>query len=169
MTNRRGRRERPTKRDHIRALLLHPEESYALREVAHLADMPVATLRRDVRAGHRDASKQRGTWRFTWQQAALVAFSRWTLAEVHDALGAVAATALPPLLALRSVTVELPEYILRGLEACAADRRMPFDHYLYWELIEFAGALPQRFVRQIPGFQEAYLFPGRTVSRAQRD
>ena len=71
----------------IRSLFLAPAESYTLREVARLTDTPVRALRREVARGGHDATKVRGEWRFAWRQADYVALQRWTLAEIHDALG----------------------------------------------------------------------------------
>jgi hypothetical protein len=52
---------------------------------------------------------------------------RWTLAEIQDALGSDAAAVLPPLLALRLVTVRLSEFIVGALESIAAEERTTFD------------------------------------------
>src|SRR5437763_7615675 len=93
----------------IQTLFLRPAESYALWEVARLTGIPVRALRREVARGGHDATKVRGQWRFAWRQAACIAMQRWTLAEVQDALGTDVANVLPPLLALRPVTVQLPE------------------------------------------------------------
>jgi hypothetical protein len=144
----------------IQTLFLQPAESYELREVARLTDIPVRALRRDVAAGLRDAEKVGGVWRFAWRQAAYVALERWTLAEIEDALGSDAATVLPPLLALRTVTVRLPEFIVRALEAVAADERTTLDATLHGELIDFAGSHLTRLQATIPGYRRAYLFPG---------
>jgi hypothetical protein len=144
----------------IRSLFLNPAESYSLPDVASLTDTPVRMLRREVAAGLRDAEKVRGTWRFLWRQAVYVAMERWTLAEIQDALGDDAAAVLPPLLALRSVTVRLPEYIVRALEAVAADDRTTVDAALGFELVEFAGTHLTRLQGVIPGYRQAYLFPG---------
>lgn len=81
-------------------------------------------------------------------------------AEIHDALGDDAASVLPPLLALRTVTVRLPEYIVRTLEAVAAEECTTVDAALGFELIEFAGMHLSRLEGSIPGFRRAYLFPG---------
>lgn len=78
-----------------------------------------------------------------------------------DALGADAATALPPLLTLRSVTLRLPEYIVRALETVAAEDRTTVDAFLSYELIEFAGTVVDHMETVHPGFRRAYLFPGR--------
>lgn len=65
----------------IQTLFLQPAESYALREVARLTDIPVRALRREVARGGHDATKVRGQWRFAWRQADCIAMQRWTLAE----------------------------------------------------------------------------------------
>lgn len=144
----------------IRSLFLAPANSYTLREVATLTDTPVRTLRREVARGLRDAEKVRGVWRFLWRQAVYVAMERWTLAEIQDALGADAANVLPPLLALRIVTVRLPEYIVRAFEAVATADGTTLDAALGFELIEFAGSNLTRLQSSIPGYRQAYLFPG---------
>jgi hypothetical protein len=145
----------------IQTLFLQPAESYSLAEVAYLMDTPVRTLRREVAAGLRDATKVRGTWRFLWRHAVYVAMERWTLAEIQDALGDAAAGVLPPLLALRTVTVRLPEYIVRAFEAIAAEDQTTLDAALGFELIEFAGAHLTRLEAVIPGYRQAYMYPGR--------
>jgi hypothetical protein len=144
----------------IQTLFLQPADSYALREVATLTNIPVRALRREVARGGHDATKVRGQWRFAWRQAACVAMQRWTLAEIQDALGDDATTVLPPLLALRAVTLRLPEYIVRALEVVADSDGTTIDHALYGELIDFAGTRTDQMERRIPGYQRAYLFPG---------
>ncbi|HSY48113.1 MAG TPA: hypothetical protein VLC46_04820 [Thermoanaerobaculia bacterium] len=144
----------------IQTLFLQPAESYTLREVADLTSTPVRALRRDVAAGLRDAEKVRGKWRFLWRHAAYVAMERWTLAEITDALGDAAAGVLPPLLALRAVTVRLPEYIIMALEAVAAEDGRTLDAALGFELVEFAGTHLTHLQDAIPGYRQAYLFPG---------
>jgi hypothetical protein len=155
---------KPTKdtdsKQSIQTLFLQPAESYALREVARLTGVPVRTLRRDVAAGLRDAEKVGSRWRFAWRQAAYVAMDKWSLVEIQDALGEAAASVLPPLLALREVTVRLPEYIIRAFEVIAAEAGTTVDAALGSELIEFAGAHLTDMQATIPGYRQAYLFPG---------
>jgi hypothetical protein len=146
-------------RQHIRAVFLERAEGYGLSEVARLVGIPAATLRRDVRSGNRDAAKISGRWRFTWRQLVFIALDRWSIADIHDALGADAADALPPLLALRTVTVRLPDYIVRALEAVADDNGQTLDECLYGELIDFAGTVSTHLDHRIPGYRRAYLFP----------
>lgn len=147
------------KRSHVRAVFLQPVESYDLAEAARLIGVPLTTLRREVQRRDRDAVKTGDGWRLTWRQLAILAFEQWTLAEIFDALGDDAAGVLPPLLALRTVTVRLPEYVLRALEMIAENRGTTLDHYLYWELIDFAGSPPLDVARRIPGYRKAYLYP----------
>ena len=148
-----------TKRERIRVVFINPAESYGLCEVARLTETSARTLRREAATGRRDASKVRGAWRFTWRQAVYVAMERWTLAEIQDALGTDAEAVLPPLLALRAVTIRLPEYMLRALETIAADERTTLDAALHGELIDFAGARASEMEAIHPGFRRAYLFP----------
>jgi hypothetical protein len=150
-----------TQQERIRAVFLHPAESYGLCEVARLTETPARKLRREAAAGDRDAAKVRGTWRFTWRQTVCLALECWTLAEIHEALGADAEGVLPPLLTLRTVTIQLPEYIIRALETVAADQGTTLDQFLYGELIDFAGSHSDRMEAMIPGYRHAYLFPGR--------
>jgi hypothetical protein len=144
----------------IKTLFLQPTESYGLREVATLTGTSIRALRREVALGTRDASKERGKWRFAWRQAVYVAMDRWSLVEIQDALGTDAARVLPPLLSLRAVTVRLPEYVIRALEAVAAQDRITIDAALYGELTDFAGTHLTHLQATIPGYREAYLFPG---------
>lgn len=154
-------RKRPHgQQQRIQTLFLQRAESYALPEVARLTGTSVRKLRREVAAGDRDADKVRGLWRFTWRQAVYVAMERWTLAEIHEALGTDAEAVLPPLLTLRVVTVRLPEFIVRALESIASENRTTIDAFLHGELIDFAGTVTDHMDRIHPGFRRAYLFPG---------
>jgi hypothetical protein len=150
----------PAKREAIRTVFLHRADSYGLPEVARLTGIPSDRLRREVAADRRDASKVRGRWRFTWRQLAYLAMAGWTLAEIHEALGDDAAVILPPLLTLRAVTVQLPEYVLRALETIATDDGATLDDCLYGELLDFAGSVCTRVGNRIDGYRSAYFFPG---------
>ncbi|HWW61651.1 MAG TPA: hypothetical protein VN181_09805, partial [Thermoanaerobaculia bacterium] len=107
----------------------------------------------------RDAYLVGNRWRFTWRQVGYMALRRWSLRDVHAALGPAADRVLPPLLALRSVTITLPEYIVRALETLASDRGTTVDEYLLSELVDFSGTVVVQVERRIPGHRHAYLFP----------
>jgi hypothetical protein len=68
---------------------------------------------------------------------------------------------LPPLLGLRTVTVRLPEYLVRAIELSAASNDTTVDDWLHHELVDFAGTVATTMERAIPGFRRAYLFPGK--------
>lgn len=146
---------------HIRELFLQRKPSYRLSEAGRLLGLTRKQLEREARADDEDAYRTNGRWRFTWRQVAHLAFRRWTLAEMHEALGCEARAALPPLLTLRSVTVRLPEYLVRAMEHEAASDDTTVDDWLHHELIDFAGSVAMRMERAVPGFRRAYLFPGR--------
>jgi hypothetical protein len=144
----------------IQTLFLHPAESYSLSEAARLIGVSPGVLRREAEADQREAYRSNGSWQFTWRQVACIALRRWTLAEIHAALGADAAIALPPLLSLRTLTVQLPEYLVHALETMADADATTVDDWLHRELVDFAGTVVERMEPILPGFRRAYLFPG---------
>jgi hypothetical protein len=146
-------------------LFLHAEESYDLATAARLVRMSAAALRREARRDWSGDYLRGRTWRFTWRQLARIAFHRWSLAEIRRALGRDAARVLPPLLALRRVTVRLPEFILLALETLAGREGETLDAYLHRELLDFAGTWAREMERVHPGFRRAYLFPGQMEKR----
>lgn len=148
-------------RSHIQQLFLTPADSYRLSEAARLIGISPGVLRREAEEDQRDAYRSNGAWRFTWRQVACIALRRWSLAEIHDALGDDAATVLPPLLSLRKLTVQLPEYLVRAIETTAAENATTIDDWFHHELIDFAGTVMERMETILPGFRRAYLFPGR--------
>ena len=148
------------RREHIRTLFLEPAESYRLSEAARLVGISTNTMRREAEDDQREAYRSNGSWRFTWRQVAFIALRRWTLAEIHEALGRDAATVLPPLLSLRTLTIRLPEFIVRALENVAIADGTTLDDWLHHELVDFAGTVVDQMERIMPGFRRAYFYPG---------
>lgn len=146
--------------EHIRELFLHRQSSYRLSEAARLLGMTRGALEREARADDESAYRVNGRWRFTWRQAAYLAFRRWSLVEIQESLDADAASVLPPLLALRVITVRLPEYLVRAIELSAASEDRTVDDWLHHELIDFAGTVVDQMERIMPGFRRAYFYPG---------
>jgi hypothetical protein len=64
---------------------------------------------------------------------------------------------LPPLLTLRAVTVQIPEYVLLALETIATDNGATLDDYLYDELLDFAASVCTQVSNRIDGYRSAYL------------
>lgn len=147
-------------RERIRELFLHRRPSYRLSEAARLLGMTRGRLEREARADEEGAYRVNGRWRFTWRQVAFIAFRRWTLAEIHEALGTEARTVLPPLLSLCTITVRLPEYLVRAIEHSATTDDRTVDDWLHRELVDFAGTVVDHLERAIPGYRRAYFYPG---------
>jgi len=145
----------------IQTLFLRPAESYRLSEGARLLGISPATLRREAEDDRRDEYRSGGKWCFRWRQLACIALRRWSIAEVQDALGSDAGAVLPPLLALRTVTVRLPAFIVCTLETVASGNGTTVDACLHQELMELAGVWAEEMETTHPGFRRAYLFPGR--------
>jgi hypothetical protein len=143
----------------IQTLFLRPVESYSLAEGARLLGISPGVLRREAEEDRREEYRSGGKWCFRWRQLACIALHRWTLVEVQDALGADAATALPPLLALRTVTLRLPAFIVCTLETIASGNGTTLDACLHQELMELAGVWAEEMEATHPGFRRAYLFP----------
>jgi len=145
---------------HIRELFLQRKPSYRLSEAGRLLGMTRKQLEREAKADHEDAYRDNGRWRFTWRQAAYVALRRWSLEEIHAALGPEAVRVLPSLLAMRTLTVRLPEYLVRAIEHEAASEDTTIDDWLHQELVDFAGTVVDRMEQVVPGFRRAYFYPG---------
>ncbi len=144
----------------IRELFLQRKPSYRLNEAGRLLGMTRGRLEREARADQEDAYRVNGRWHFTWRQVAYLALRRWSLGDIHEALGADAAAVLPPLLAMRTISVRLPEYLVRAIEHSAASDDTRVDDWLHHELIDFAGTVADRMERAVPGFRRAYFYPG---------
>jgi hypothetical protein len=148
-------------RERIRAFFLQPRDFYYLSEATKLLGVSRHALIREAVSDRREEYRDGRRWRFSWRQLAYVAFRVWTLAEIQDALGKDAATVLPPLLSLRSVTVTLPEFIVRAMETAAADDGATLDAWLHQEMMDFASAAVGRMEPILPGYRRAFLWPGR--------
>jgi hypothetical protein len=149
-------------RENIRAFFLCRRDSYALPEATKLLGVSRHALIREAVSDRREEYRDGRRWRFTWRQLAYVAFQTWTLAEIQDALGKDAATALPPLLSLRSVTVTLPEFIVRAMETAAEDDGATLDAWLHQEMMDFASAAVERMEPILPGYRLAFRYPGQS-------
>jgi hypothetical protein len=149
------------RRQRIRDLFLHRAASYDLREAARLVGVSTRALRREAEDDQREAYQENGAWCFTWRQVAFLAMRRWTLAEIHEALGSEAETILPPLLALDTLSVQLPAFLVRAIETAAAQEATTVDDWLRLELIDYAGTVVKQMERRHPGYRSAYLFPGK--------
>ena len=148
------------RRKRIQTLFLYPVESYCLSAGARLLGITPAALKREAEQDCREEYRAGGRWRFTWRQLACVAFRTWTLAQIHEALGSDVAKVLPPLLALRTVSVTLPEFIVRAMETAAENDGTTLDAWLHFEMMDFASTVTERMEPILPGYRRAFLYPG---------
>lgn len=96
-----------------------------------------------------------------WSELASAAMQRWTVVQIHDALGEEANRVLPRLFRpVELKALRLPEYQVRLLETLAQDRGVTVEEYVYEALLdlEVAGN-PDELERLLPGFKEAIAFP----------
>jgi len=86
---------------------------------------------------------------------------RWTVMEIHDALGEAANTTLPRLLwPVELKGVRLPEYLIRLLELLAERQRTTVEEYVYTSLLGLETEMSaEEIERLLPGFGEAMRFP----------
>lgn len=96
-----------------------------------------------------------------WNELASAAMLRWTVMQIHDALGKEANRALPSLLRpVELKAVRLPEYQVRLLETLAQHAGVSVEAYVYGALLSLeTAASPDELETLLPGFKEAIRFP----------
>jgi hypothetical protein len=158
-----------THRAAIQEIFLRPRIEYTAFEAARLLQISVADMlalinEGTVHAERRRKRKQLGGPRETfmvWNELASVAMLRWTVLQIHDALGSKANTVLPTLYRpVELKKVRLPEYQIRLLETLAQNDGVSLEEYIYGVLhgLEVA-ADPDTMEKLLPGFKEAIRFP----------
>lgn len=160
----------PAHRAAIREIFLRRRIEYTTREVARLLRMTLGDFLAWIDTGvldveRRKRRKQLGGRRHalvTWSELASAAMLRWSIMEIHDALGKDANATLPRL--LRPVElkgVRLPEYLIRLLQTFAQREGVSVEAYLYTVLLALEAEASSREMEQLlPGFIEAVRFPG---------
>jgi len=97
----------------------------------------------------------------TWQELASAAMLRWTVMQIHDALGKDANATLPSL--LRPVELKglrLPTYQLRLLEVLAQRDGVSVEEYLHMALLGLeTAASAQEIEELVPGIAAALAYP----------
>lgn len=159
----------PPNREGIREIFLRRRREYSTRDAARLLGMTLGELLAWIESGvlhveRRRKHRQLGGLRHTlvsWKELAGAAMLRWTVMEIHDALGEDANHVLPRLLRpIEMAAIRLPEYQVRLLEALAKDRGVTIEAYLYDALLDLESAQPaDEIERLLPGFKEAMSFP----------
>lgn len=159
----------PAHRAAIRQIFLQRRPEYTPQQLATLLRMnlgEVLTLiHHDVlHAEVKRKKKQLGGARHTliaWSEVASYAMVRWTVMQIHDALGEHAQHVLPRLLWPQEVeAVRLPLYQVRLLESLAARDGVSIEEFLFGSLLHLETTVGlDEIERLLPGYGEAMEFP----------
>ena len=143
----------------IRTIFLERRCRYSLADISRLAGITERKVISGIKAGEYLASRRRGEYRFTWSELAHIAMAKWPLAIIHDALGLDAVRALPRLLLLQELRVQLPAYQVLMLHRLADRLSLDVDSYVADYLLDLASAEVMSLDTEIPGFKAALRFP----------
>lgn len=143
----------------IRQIFLERQPHYSLSDVVRLTGISRWSVTAGIKGGEYVAQRERREYRFTWSELAHIAMAKWPLPVIHDALGADAALALPPLLLLQELRVRLPAYQVLMLQRLADLARVDIDSYLANYFLDLAGSEVATLDAEIPGFKAAMRFP----------
>lgn len=158
----------PIHREAIREIFLRRRSEYTTPEAARLLRMTVGEFLAASESGVLDVERRRkrrqlGGTRFAmvrWNELASVAMLRWTVMEIHDALGKDAHGALPRLLRPVELNTRVPEYQMRLLETLAQNAGVSVETFIYTSLLGLeTAASPDTLESMLPGFIEAIQFP----------
>lgn len=159
----------PTHREAIREIFLKRRAEYTTYEAAQLLRLGLGemlsliengTLHADVRRKHRQLGGPRHAL-MPWSELASAAMLRWSILQIHDALGSEANAVLPRLFRPAELKrVRLPEYQVRLLETLAQNAGVDLNEYIYGALLGLeVAADPETMEKLLPGFTEAIRFP----------
>jgi hypothetical protein len=159
----------PTHREAIRAIFLRRRAEYTTQEAAQLLRMTLGDFLALISKGILDVEvrrkkRQLGGPRHTlipWKELAAAAMLRWTVMQIHDALGKDATDVLPRLLQpVELKSVRLPRYQVELIERLAKDAGISVEEYVYTALLGVETAQSHAAIeRVLPGFTDAIQFP----------
>lgn len=159
----------PAHRAAIREIFLRRRTEYTAQDAARLLRLTLGELYSCMESGRLDVQRRRKRKQLggprralvTWQELASAATVRWTVVQIHDALGDEANRVLPRLLRpVELKSLRLPEYQVRLLEELARNQGVTVEEYLYDAMLdlEVAGD-PDTIESLVPGFAAAMRFP----------
>lgn len=159
----------PTHREAIRAIFLRRQSEYTTYQAAQLLRLTLGEFLTWVDAGWLDVKRRRKRKQLggrrhqmvSWRELASAATVRWTVMQIHDALGDRANDVLPRLLRpIELTSLRLPEYLVRLLEELARNAGVTIEEYLYTAMLDLEVASdPEVLESLLPGFTEAIRFP----------
>jgi hypothetical protein len=159
----------PSHREAIREIFILRRPEYTTWQAAQLLRINVGEVLALIDRGtlYADVKRKRGQLGgprhalIPWQELASIALLRWTVVQIHDALGQDADSVLPPLLRPAELkAVRLPEYLIRLLETLAHGAKVSLEEYIYSVLLGLeVTADPDAMEKLLPGFKAAIRFP----------
>ena len=158
----------PTHREAIREIFLRRSSEYTTQQAAQLLRLTpgdfLALIERGVldvqiRRGRRPGGRRDAM--MAWSELASAAMLRWTVMQIHDALGEDADRALPRLLhPVELKSVRLPRYQIELIERLARNAGVSVEEFVYTALLGVEAAHSHAEIeRVLPGFTEAVQFP----------
>jgi hypothetical protein len=121
--------------------------------------MPVKEVRAWIDSGELETDGTDGHVTVPWSEVVAFGMSLWSHAEVEAALGVDVAEAIPELLLLMELSVQLPRFEVMALQKVAAHEGRAVDAVLASELLDFVSARSGWLTEEVPGFAEALAWP----------
>lgn len=159
----------PTHREAIREIFLRRRFEYTTQQAANLLRLNLGEVLALIERGvlHADVKRKRrqlgGPRRslIQWSELASYALTRWSVMEIHDALGEEAHRVLPTLFRpIELKSLRLPAYQVRLIESLAKHEGVTVEAFIYASLLHLETACdPDEIERLLPGFKEAMEFP----------
>ena len=159
----------PAHRAAIREIFLRRQREYTAQEAARLLRLTLGEFLSWKDDGRLDVQRRRKRRQLggprhplvSWEELASAATVRWTVMQIHDALGSDANGVLPHLLRpIELKSLRLPEYLVRLLESLATNEGVSVEEYLYTSMLQLeVAADPGTLESLLPGFTEAMRFP----------
>lgn len=159
----------PTHREAIREIFLRRRSEYTTQQAAQLLRMTLGDFLAMISEGILDVQVRRKRRQLggprhalvSWNELASAAMLRWTVMQIHDALGKEANRTLPSLLRpVELKAVRLPAYQVRLLETLAQNAGVSVEQYVYTSLLGLeVAASPETLEQMLPGFTAAIQFP----------
>jgi hypothetical protein len=143
-------------RSAFRRLFLQPKSVYSIAAAARLLGISPKELRGWIDVGEMETDDDGG---IPWSEIVAFGLDIWSQAVVEEALGADIAEAIPELVRLTELTVQLPRFEVAALQKVAAREERTMDALLAAELLDFVSARSRWLTERIPGFAAALAWP----------
>ena len=144
---------------HIRRLFLDPQDTYDDTEAAEILGIQPLELKRLVESGEVEGVET--CCGMTVSRKELISFGMniWAQEAIEAVLGADLADAIPKLLRLTGLEVQLPRFEVLALKRLAEREGKSVNAVLARELLDVVSANSAYLATEIPGFKAALHWP----------